>query len=132
MVIFELAGVTYRRPQLVRTETTTVSAPIIDRDDEYDKPRSFTLNQIRDLVLVHLQGSELKKNFVAQNNLLGMHEENFEDIAQYRRQLSEDLKEEFSRFSDQITKNHDQFERYCLRNDDIGQLLQLKSTFCGV
>jgi uncharacterized protein Yka (UPF0111/DUF47 family) len=63
------------------------------------------MNQIRDLVYLHMSRSDFKKRFVSQNNLLQMHEESLDEITLYRAQLSEDLKIEFQQFSDEIEKN---------------------------
>lgn len=63
------------------------------------------MNQIRDLIYLHLSRSDFKKRFVSQNNLLQIHEESLEDIAQYRAQLSEDLKNEFQECSKEISRN---------------------------
>ena len=68
---------------------------LIYRSVNYDQPRSFTLNQIRDLVYLHLSRSDFKKRFVSQNNLLQLHEESLDDIANFRIQLGDDLKNSF-------------------------------------
>lgn len=64
------------------------------------------MNQIKDLVYLHLSRSDFKKRFVSQNNLLQMHEESLEEITQYRAQLSEDLKNEFDDCSKEISQNY--------------------------
>lgn len=70
------------------------------------------MNQIKDLVYLHLSRSDFKKRFVSQNNLLQIHEETFDEISQYRTQLSEDLKNEFGQCSDQIHSNYNELQKY--------------------
>lgn len=70
------------------------------------------MNQIKDLIYLHLSRSDFKKRFVAQNNLLQIHEESLEEISQYRRQLSEDLKNEFEECSKQVMNNYNVLEDY--------------------
>lgn len=70
------------------------------------------MNQIRDLVYLHLSRSDFKKRFVSQNNLLQMHEESLEEIAQYRVQLSEDLKNEFDDCSKEISQNYQALQEF--------------------
>ena len=70
------------------------------------------MNQIRDLVYLHLSRSDFKKRFVSQNNLLQLHEETFDEISQYRAQLGEDLKNEFGNCTSQIESNYNALQVY--------------------
>ena len=70
------------------------------------------MNQIRDLVYLHISRSDFKKRFVSQNNLLQIHEESLEEISNYRVQLSDDLKNEFRNCSDEIENNLKELESF--------------------
>jgi len=72
------------------------------RSQEFDAPRTFTMNQISDLVHVYLLRSDLKKSFDSQSELVQIHDESLKEISEYRAQLGEDLKNEFDDCSKEI------------------------------
>lgn len=99
-----------------------------DQSVDYDKPRSFTLNQIKDLVYLHLSRSDFKKRFVSQNNLLKFHEEALEEISTYRTQLGEDLKNSFEEVNKDIDANFQALEEYKTRAEKTHKDMQERIT----
>ena len=75
-------------------------------------PRTFTLNQIKDLIYLHLSRSDFKRRFVQQNTTQKSHQKMLEQIEQYRIQLAEELKAEFDNVSTKFSQYNSSFEEY--------------------
>jgi hypothetical protein len=96
---------------------------------EYLKPRMFTLNQIKDLVYLHLSRSELKRKVAKHDTVVNFHDNAIFEQSRGHKKLKSDMEQEFKATNKSI---HDLGEHldivkrdYSRRFSDINRTLNI-------
>ena len=64
-------------------------------DTKYRTPRMFTLNQIRDLIYLHINRSKLRETSKVHTIDLNEHSKNIDDLQEFSKKITQDLGQEF-------------------------------------
>lgn len=71
---------------------------------EFIKPRMFTLNQIKDLVYLHLSRSELKRKIVRHENMVKYHDDTLFEQGRTQKKMKTDTDAEFADVKSKIVE----------------------------